>query len=269
MGERRARQHSRWQGTRWQLGRVGAATAVLALVAVLAGLVVPAAWRAVGAEARASGEAGSLLTLLNRARTDNGLAPLASASDLTAIAADRAAAMARSGALAHTPDLGARACCWTWIAENVAYAGSVSSLHDVLMNSAPHRANILNADADDVGVAVVRADGTLWAAQVFRARSDAGRSADASGSSRDGERTDPSTGGSTGTSTGTTTDRTAYGAGTSPAARLSPAELAAIELRAQLQAARGHLRAERQRRGPLDPLRAAVRYAGTLDEVSG
>ena len=64
--------------------------------------------------------------------------------------------MAESGSLTHTPDLGGRVCCWTWIGENVAFAESVQSLHDVLMNSAPHRANILNADADDIGVAVVR-----------------------------------------------------------------------------------------------------------------
>lgn len=236
---------------------------VVTVVALLLGVVVPAGWRSVGSDVEASGEASSLLTLLNQARTSRGLAPLSSASDLTSIAAERASIMAKSGSLTHTPDLGGRACCWVWIAENVAYASSVQSLHDILMGSAPHRANILYADADDVGVAVVKADGMLWAAQVFRARSDGDRSSDAGGTSRDGDRSGSTTTTttSTGTSTGTTT-------GTSVAPTVSPAELARLELRQNIRSAREELRADRRRQGPFDPVRAAVAYAGTLDEVS-
>lgn len=245
------------------LRRLGVATVVVALVALLAGLVVPAGWRSLGSDVEAAGEAGSLLSLLNQARANNGLAPLSSASDLTAIAADRARTMARTGSLAHTPDLGGRACCWVWIAENVAYAGSVGSLHDVLMNSAPHRANILNAEADDVGVAVVKSGGTLWAAQVFRARSDAQRSSSASSASRDGARDAP--GGST---TGTVSSGAGATAGSSAAPSLSPAELARIELRHTLRKARQELRSTRGKDGPFDPVRAAVTYTGTLAAVS-
>ncbi len=240
-----------------RLRRLGTATLVVAVVALLAAVVVPAGWRSLGSDVEASGEASSLLSLLNQARANNGLAPLSSAGDLTAIAADRASTMARSGSLAHTPDLGGRACCWTWISENVAYAGSVQSLHDVLMNSAPHRANILNADADDVGVAVVQGDGMLWAAQVFRARSDANRSAQSSTPSRSGDRDVPPSSASTGTVTGSST-----------VASLSPAELARIELRQHLRQAREDLRATRSKAGRFDPVRAAVTYAGTLDAVS-
>ena len=94
-------------------------------IAIVAALVVPAAWRSAGTEVEASGEAGSLLTLVNQARSNAGLAPLDYASDLSAIAAERASIMANSGSLTHTPDIGGRACCWTWLGENVAYAGSV------------------------------------------------------------------------------------------------------------------------------------------------
>jgi hypothetical protein len=240
-----------------RLRRLGTATLVVAVVALLAGVVVPAAGRSLGSDAEASGEASSLLSLLNQARANNGLAPLSSASDLTAIAADRASTMARSGSLAHTPDLGGRACCWTWIAENVAYAGSVQSLHDVLMNSAPHRANILNADADDVGVAVVQGDGMLWAAQVFRARSDSDRTSQSSTPSRAGDRDVPPSSSSTGTATGSSTIAT-----------LSPVDLARIELRQHLHQARQDLRATRSKEGRFDPVRAAVTYTGTLDAVS-
>ncbi|HEX5017716.1 MAG TPA: CAP domain-containing protein [Actinomycetes bacterium] len=231
----------------------------LAAIAIVAALLVPAAWRSIGSDVEASGEAGSLLTLVNSARANNGLAPLDYASDLSAIANERALIMARTGALSHTPDLGGRACCWTWIGENVAFASSVQGLHDVLMNSAPHRANILNADADDVGIAVVRGNGSLWAAQIFRARSDADR-ADAAGSgSRDGDRSEPTTTyvpseGSTGS--------------TSSEPTLTKAQLLAIQLRANLADARDRLRAERKKHGPFDPVRAAVRYRDTLDLVT-
>jgi uncharacterized protein YkwD len=249
------------------LQRLAVVAVGLAAVAIVAALVIPAAWRSVGTEVEASGEAGSLLTLVNQSRANAGLAPLDYASDLSAIAAERASIMAKSGTLVHTPDLGGRACCWTWIAENVAYAGSVQSLHDVMMNSAPHRANILYADADDVGIAVVRGNGSLWAAEVFRARSDDGRSGSASSGSRSGDRSDPSTTSTTststysgGTSTGTTT--------TSSEPTLTRAEIIAQQLRQGLADARNRLRAERSKHGPFDPVSAAVRYQDTLDVVS-
>ena len=235
--------------------------ALLAAMAIVMALVVPAAWRSAGSDVDASGEAGSLLTMLNQSRANAGLAPLNYASDLSAVAAERASIMAKSGSLAHTPDLGGRVCCWTWISENVAYAGSVQGLHDVLMGSAPHRANILNADADDVGVAVVRGNGSLWAAQVFRARSDDSRSSSASSGSRSGDRSEPST--STWTSSGTTST-----GGTSSQPILTPAEIRRQELRQGLANARDRMRADRKKHGPFDPVRAAVRYSDTLDVVS-
>ncbi len=220
----------------------------------------PTAWRSAGTDVEASAEASSLLTLVNQARASNGLEPLDFASDLTAVAAERASIMADSGSLTHTPDLGGRVCCWTWIGENVAFAGSVQSLHDVLMNSSPHRANILNADADDIGVAVVKGGGTLWAAQVFRARSDADRAGDASSGSRDGDRSAP-----TGTTTGSTTTTTT----TSEPPVLTRAQILRQELKQGLRSAREDLKADRRKHGPLDPVRAAVRYSATLDEVTG
>ncbi len=236
---------------------------LLATAALLAAIVVPAAWRPAGTEVEASAEASSLLTMVNQARANNGLAPLSAASDLTAIAAERASTMAKSGTLAHTPDLGGRACCWTWIGENVAFAGSVRSLHDVLMNSSAHRANILNADADDVGIAVVKGGGSLWAAQVFRARSDADRAGDAGAGSRDGTRDAPTSATSTTGGATTTGSTTSIGGPT-----LSPTELRRLELRQVIRGAREKLRADRKKNGPFDPVRAAVRYSNTLDQVS-
>lgn len=245
--------------------RVVGVAAVLGLIALGATVIVPALFEPGGAfraeRAQASDAAALLVSKLNASRQSQGLAPLATAGDLTAAAAERAQVMARSGSLSHTPDLGSRVCCWTWLAENAAYGGSVDIIHSVLMGSAPHRANILYADADDVGVAVVSANGQLWVAQVFRARSDGGASAsnrvgDASGTSRSGDRTAPSISVIPGPE------------GTATSVGPSPAELARRELRQRLRTLRANLKDDKHRDGPLDPVRAAVRYAGTLDRVS-
>jgi uncharacterized protein YkwD len=232
--------------------KVVAVAMVLAMVALAFAVIAPSVFRT--SSTQASGEAGSLLTLVNQARSNAGLAPLAYASDLSAIAQERASIMASSGSLSHTPDVGGRACCWTWIGENVAFAGSVQGLHDVLMSSSSHRANILNADADDVGIAVVKGGGSLWAAQVFRARSDGGRTGDADSGSRSADRTTPTT--------------TTSGESVVQAPSLTAAQLRRIELREGIRDARERLRAERGRSGPFDPVRAAVRYSDTLGVVS-
>ena len=244
--------------------RLASAVAVIGALVLGVGIAAPAVLDSSGPlsneRAEASDAAATLVSLINGSRANAGLAPLASASDLTAVASERAQIMARSGALSHTPDLGSRVCCWTWLGENAAYAGSVSSLHNVMMGSAPHRANILEADADDVGVAVVSAGGNLWAAEVFRARSDSGsdRSSDATGTSRSGERTAPTT---TSPTTGLPVPDTSY---SGP----SPAEIRRAALQQKLRNLREHMMKARHRNGPFDPVRAAVRFAGTLDRVS-
>jgi len=244
--------------------RLATAVAVVGVLALTTGVVAPTILGGGGPlrteRALASDAAASLVSMINGARSSQGLAPLSTASDLTAVAVQRAQIMASSGALSHTPDLGGQVCCWSWLGENAAYAGSVSSLHSVLMGSAPHRANILQPDADDVGVAVVRADGQLWAAQVFRARSDGGsgggRVDDASGVSRSGERSSPTT------TVAPSPDGFVVSSGP------TPAQVRRAELRERLHSLRADLRKDQQRHGPFDPLRAAVRYAGTLDRVS-
>jgi uncharacterized protein YkwD len=243
-----------------------AAAAVLATLAIGATVLAPSVFDGGGAfgpeRAQASDAAATLVSKLNAARQAQGLAPLSTAGDLTAVAAERAQIMARSGSLSHTPDLGGRLCCWSWLGENAAYGGAVSTIHSVLMGSAPHRANILYADADDVGVSVVSANGQLWAAQVFRARSgesSGNRSGDASGASRSGDRNSP---------TRTTSAVGPDGSVTVTTSGPSPVALARRELQVRLRTLRDDLKHDERRNGPLDPLRAAVRYAGTLDNVS-
>jgi uncharacterized protein YkwD len=52
--------------------------------------------------------------------------------------------------------------------ENVAHAASVALAHRALYASPSHRANLLRADFDRVGVAVVDdPDGSVWVAELF------------------------------------------------------------------------------------------------------
>jgi hypothetical protein len=55
------------------------------------------------------------------------------------------------------------------VAENVAEAPDVSTLHIAWMNSAPHRANILDPQVDSIGIAIEKRGEQLYATQDFAA----------------------------------------------------------------------------------------------------
>jgi uncharacterized protein YkwD len=104
--------------------------------------------------------------LVNQARRDNGLGPLAWNGGAAAVAQAWSAHMAGSG-LAHNPslsgDLAARGVTgWHDIGENVGYAGTVDQVHARFMASPAHRANILSSQYDSVGVGVASAGGFVW-----------------------------------------------------------------------------------------------------------
>ena len=116
----------------------------------------PAAWDLVGA--------------INAERFHLGLPPLAYLSAIDDMAVKQANAIADAQRLFHNAnldgDLAARVRGWMRVGENVGYASTVGALHGALMDSPPHRANILG-DYNYVAVGVVQRDGRLWAAQVF------------------------------------------------------------------------------------------------------
>jgi uncharacterized protein YkwD len=53
------------------------------------------------------------------------------------------------------------------LAENVAEAPSASEIHTMWMHSPGHRANILDANMDSVGIAVLERDGEYYAVEDF------------------------------------------------------------------------------------------------------
>jgi uncharacterized protein YkwD len=135
-----------------------------ALLAALTGLVgVAPASATTTREAR-------MIAKINYARATHGLPPLYVSRDLTTAARTHSASMASSNLLFHSSTL-TSLCCYRLIAENVGEGGTLSIVHSAFMNSAPHRANILNARVGQVGVGVVSAGGQLWITEVFRQHS--------------------------------------------------------------------------------------------------
>lgn len=130
--------------------------------------------RVAPSEAAASTSAAQeFVDRVNAERTSRGLPALTVAGDLAGVARSWSSRMANDDQLRHNPNLRNEACCWARLTENVGYArggtGHVSRIHEEFMASRSHRANILDAEVDQVGVGVVVTDdGKTWVTQVFR-----------------------------------------------------------------------------------------------------
>lgn len=150
---------SRTHGLRPASPVPGLALAALALVLVLAPVVT----------AHASGDAaGELTSMVNAERVASGLPALQVSGDLVEVARRHSSRMASSGTLHHNPHLGTEVSNWTRVTENVGQGPDARSIHDALMASSSHRANIIDGGVSQVGVGVVIAGDTLWVTQVFR-----------------------------------------------------------------------------------------------------
>lgn len=106
---------------------------------------------------------------INGARASAGRASLTTHSELVAIARRHSKRMADSGSIFHNGNLANEAPDgWQSLGENVGMGPSCDAIHQAFMNSASHRANILDPDFNFVGVGVVIAsDGTIFVTEVF------------------------------------------------------------------------------------------------------
>lgn len=112
--------------------------------------------------------------LVNRARANNGKAPLERDAQLSRVARHWAKHMASADHLAHNPNLAHQVTHWSWLGENVgvappgAWQDQVKSLHQAFMSSSAHRANILSNAADYQGVGIkIDGDGFMWVTEIF------------------------------------------------------------------------------------------------------
>lgn len=121
-------------------------------------------------------EAGPrILELINRERASAGLGSLTMDEEVSGIAVRWTRQMALAGKLSHNGDYLSQESLErldaTTVGENVAFADSVDRIHELLMNSPPHRANILQPDFRLVGVGAVRSDsGDLYLTEDFLTR---------------------------------------------------------------------------------------------------
>jgi hypothetical protein len=112
------------------------------------------------------------MALANQARAEAGVGPLVWDEALATAAREHCLRMAAEGPIAHRyggeDDLSTRAgkagARFDLIEENVAVGATPMEIHDAWMNSPGHRANLLNADVNRVGIAVVAVRGVLYAA---------------------------------------------------------------------------------------------------------
>ncbi len=114
-------------------------------------------------------EEGEFLSLLNSARSAEGLAPLSVHSDLVAGARNHTSRMIARGEIFHSTsaELGAVTSGWQVLGENVGVGPNPSVLHTAFMNSPGHRANVLG-DFNFVGIGAERApDGKLYVTFMF------------------------------------------------------------------------------------------------------
>lgn len=118
-----------------------------------------------------------LLAAANQDRAEHGLTALRLDSGLTHAAHAHGLRMAEQRAISHqfagekglserVAGAGAR---FSRVTENVAEAGDAVTIHALWMQSAGHRANLLDAAVDAVGIAVVERNGQLYAVEDFAA----------------------------------------------------------------------------------------------------
>jgi uncharacterized protein YkwD len=124
------------------------------------------------APARYTSMAEHILALVNQQRSANGLPALTLNASLTKAAQSYAEQMQSTGYFAHTSkdgttfkqrDEAAGYTNWVWLGENIAYGQQAAE--DVMsawMNSAEHKANILNAQAKELGVGYAGAGTPYW-----------------------------------------------------------------------------------------------------------
>ena len=129
-------------------------TAVVAIVGLALGACTP--------------EENQASALLNTSRNENGQKSLPMNIDLYMKAQAWSRQLAGDQKLSHSNLPDGNGYNWSRLGENVGYGYSLEQVQNAFMDSPPHRANILDAGFNRVGVAVTRDDGgRYWVVQEF------------------------------------------------------------------------------------------------------
>lgn len=150
--------------TSWRWSRGSARLLAALLVGWLAFIGQPAP-----AVAQAAGDLeAAFAARVTAERRGVGRGALPADQDLVAVARAHSAELASSNRLYHNTLLGKQVQAWQLVAENIGMGSSVEQVHEALMASPGHRANIIDARFTGIGIGVVQVNGSMWVTQVFR-----------------------------------------------------------------------------------------------------
>jgi uncharacterized protein YkwD len=127
------------------------------------------------AQPKTSDAERSLFNAVNQDRRAHGFGVLQWHPALADAARKHAQRMAAQGSISHQfsgePNLASRARAagvhFVWLSENVDQGPNAAAIHQSFMESALHRANILDTDMDSIGIGVVEHNGQLFAVEDF------------------------------------------------------------------------------------------------------
>jgi uncharacterized protein YkwD len=110
-----------------------------------------------------------LRSLINDARSAEGLAQLRMITKAVGVARKHSGNMAQTGSIYHNQNLARqmRRVRWDVLGENVGVGGDTAQLHQAFMDSPPHRHNVLSGDYERIGVGSLVSGGRLWVTVVF------------------------------------------------------------------------------------------------------
>lgn len=149
------------------------ASRLLLVLATALGLVATFLVAAPASAQASTAQTDTIVSLVNEARAQQGLRPMRVNGTLTSIAQDWSQRQAAANSMSHRPNFtSGYPSGWTRGAENVAWhsQNNPQAVFNGWMNSAGHRANILNPDLTDIGVGWAKASsGRYYATQNFAA----------------------------------------------------------------------------------------------------
>lgn len=119
------------------------------------------------ARATDTGAEADFTNRINSVRASRGLAPLGTHSVLTAKAQLWAQHMADTACLCHSNLPDGVTVSWRKLGENIGRGPSVDAIHNALVNSAPHLANMVDPAFHWVGVGVAYRGSQMYVAEVF------------------------------------------------------------------------------------------------------
>ena len=113
------------------------------------------------------GAEGDFVARTNALRASKGLPGLSVNGTLAAKARDWAEHMAAVGAISHSNLSDGAPPEWQRLGENVGRGPSVDAIHNALVASPEHYANLTDPGFQSIGVGVVNANGTYYVSEVF------------------------------------------------------------------------------------------------------